>query len=239
MIRNIPVSKLKIKPLDENQDVIEGDSFEALINPTGYSMNYNVCTNVDQAAGTQGASIRYNKLLPKTLTFSFLFDSTGSLGVETLNPKGIQPEIDRFLNMAYGVDPATRESNNLQVQWGQLIFNCKLGNVSIAYSMFDFNGNPCRGTAACTFNGIITPKQLAEDCAGSSKGTKVKEVAEGDSLDAIAQKETKQSSKCGVGAAAALSVAVLGIAAANKLKSTRGPIGLPPALKLIIPPKVN
>ena len=181
----------------------------------------------EQEPGSAEARLRFNKLLPKQLKFKILFDSTGSLGVETLNIGGIQPELDKFLKIAYEINDEKLSPNILEIHWGTLIYPCRLSAISINYSKFDFRGNPCRGTADCTFTGDLSIEGTSKKKKSQTAGTKVKDITVGDALDAIAT---------GVSATAG---AYLVIAKANKLKSLRGPIGLPPATKLIIPPDLG
>jgi hypothetical protein len=222
MSRNVPVNKLKIKAIKKGGVPISDLEYTALVNPTKYDVGYTVQLCDDSPHGTQNSPLRFDRMLPADLKIDLFFDSTGSLGIETLNPRGVQPEIERFLQVAYDVDEEKLEPNLLVVLWGQLVYPCRLTAVSFTYTHFDFGGNPCRGTAACTFKRDGTVSRDKSKVSPKST-TKKAAITAGTTLAQIAALQTGSSSS------------VVAIAAVNKLKSLRGPLSVPESLNVIIP----
>ncbi len=71
------------------------DSFEALINPETYTLDYKVKTSDGQGQGTSGAQAKFEYTMPEELTFEFLFDNTGIIDGK---PKkdGIFDDVNHF-----------------------------------------------------------------------------------------------------------------------------------------------
>lgn len=225
MIRNVPVNKMTVTAMNaEGTQVDPSRQYVAQINPESYKLSFKSCHLEDATAGMTGAHLRFNRMLPKNLNFTFLFDSTGSLGIETLNLRGVQPEIDHLLSVAYTKQGDTMRPDTLKISWGQLVYLCKLIQIDISYERFDFAGNPCRAKATCTFKQEGIAPIDDESGGGDAESAQSVEVADEDTLDKIAAKRA--------GAAGAM----IGIAAANNLRSLRGPLSQPESGKLIIPP---
>lgn len=54
------------------------DSFEALINPESYTLDYKLkFSESGQGQGTSGKQLKYEYTEPEEITFEFLFDNTG------------------------------------------------------------------------------------------------------------------------------------------------------------------
>lgn len=222
-MRNVPVDKLRIKVKEFATNPVDAElEYVAMINPSSYSINSSTSFNVDSQSADTGAMLRFDRMLPASLSITLLFDSTGSLGAETLNVAGIKPELDRFMKVAYSLGSDSPQTNVLEILWGTLVYTCKLESVNLTFTKFDFNGNPCRGTAVCVFKHHLTEKDKETFKAGAS-GTKKRKIKLGDTLDKISLAAT--------GAAGAY----LAVAQANKLKSLRGPKSVPDSNELIIP----
>jgi hypothetical protein len=232
MIRNVPVSKLKIykhSSITGKKDELV--KYVAQINPTSYSIDYRPDYFTEQEAGSDGARLKFNAQHPAKLNFEIIFDSTGSLGIGTLSLRGVQPEIDHFLEVAYDVSYTEKTPNLLQIQWGALVYVCKLTSLSVAYNMFDFSGNPCRATASACFKHVVTKSKQLKNKRTKSTGAAAavtKLIAIGDKLDALAAAVLV--------AATVVTTAkkVIDIAKENKLTTIRGPEAAEPGSEITI-----
>jgi hypothetical protein len=232
MIRNVPVSKLKIFRYDTiNSETDKLVKYVAQINPTSYSINYKPDYFVEQESGSTGGRLKFNKQHPAKLNYDIVFDSTGSLGVETQSLRGVQPEIDEFLKVVYDVDYDKNTPHLLQIQWGALVYVCKLTSLSVSYDMFDFSGNPCRAKASACFEEEVTASKQILNKRGKAKGTsaaRTKLIKIGDKLDAIAALTLVAP------LVADTARLVIDIARDNKLTTIRGPEAAAPGSEITI-----
>lgn len=217
-------NKLTITAIDKKTKEPKSPELKyvAQVNPTGYNLALGLDIKKDNQPTSIQAIIRYNKVLPGNLSLQFLFDSTGSLGVETLNERGVKPEIDHFLKVVYEIGEKTPEPNTVLIQWGDLVYPCHLQSVNLEYTHFDLNGYPCRAKASCSFVASDDDKAKKPNLETGST-TQTVEVKDSDTLEQLLANKK------------AVTTAMIAVAAANKLRSLRGPLGIPTARKLIIP----
>ena len=136
----------------EKDDPKNRISYSVLINPASYTVDYSNAYSNIQALGSDYSKPVFSSIQPGTLAVDLLFDSTGSLGVATLNPvKGVMPQIQEFLNLVYAVDERCKKPRDLKVIWGPMALECVLNDLKITYNHFDPLGTPIRATGKCTF----------------------------------------------------------------------------------------
>ena len=158
------LEKMLILAFETSQDAESGgtmeakDSFEALINPETYTLEYKVKTADGQGQGTSGAQAKFEYTLPEQLTFEFLFDNTGIIDGK---PKkdGIFAEVNRFRELLTKYQGSSHEPYHLKLVWGNLIFKGRAIELSITYKLFNPDGQPIRAVAKAKFKGSIEEKK--------------------------------------------------------------------------------
>lgn len=212
-----------------------GQEYEVLINPENYSLNYETLVTIKNAQGSGLPEIKYNQQAPQVITFKFLFDGTGVIkkegsdllpgmavpGLPSTKPDVAQ-DVEDFKKVAYYFQSGTHEPPFTQLQWGPLIYNCRLTKMTINYKLFNPDGSPLRAEADCTFNSIIdAEKQAAILNLQSPDLTHIRTVVEGDTLPLICYREYGESKY------------YFQVAQFNKLIDFKKLI---PGIKLVLPP---
>jgi phage tail protein X len=158
------------------------DSFEALINPETYTLEYKVKTADGQGPGTSGAQVKFEYTMPEELTFEFLFDNTGIIDGDA-KPDGIFDDVNHFRQMLTGYQGSAHEPYHLKLVWGNLIFKGRAIELSITYKLFNPDGQPIRAVAKVKFKGSIEEKKRnMKEAKLSADLTHVRGVKAGDTL---------------------------------------------------------
>jgi hypothetical protein len=158
------------------------DSFEALINPETYALEYKVKTADGQGQGTSGAQIKFEYTLPEELTFEFLFDNTGIIDGKP-KPEGVYGDVNHFREMLTGYQGKSHEPYHLKLVWGNLIFKGRATELGITYKLFNPDGQPIRAVAKVKFKrSMEEKKRAAKENKGSPDLTQVRQIKAGDSL---------------------------------------------------------
>jgi hypothetical protein len=133
-------------------------SYEALINPETYTLEYKVKTDDKQGQGTSGKQSKFTYSPPNELTFEFLFDNTGIIDGK---PKkaGVFDEVKRFQSLLMKFQGKSHEPNHLKLVWGNLIFKGRAIELGITYKLFNPDGQPIRAVAKVKFQGSIEEKK--------------------------------------------------------------------------------
>lgn len=215
-----------------------GYSYEALINPENYSLNYGTESNSKTGQGSSEDIISFNKRSPQTLNFKFIFDGSGvikkgaggilsGLAVPGLadKPPNVAHDIADFKKVVYDYISDTHEPPYVQIQWGVLMYNCRLTRMTINFKLFKPDGTPLRAEADCTFQGVINEEKLtAIKNPLSPDLTHVKTVVEGETLPLLCFREYGDSKY------------YYQVAKLNGLTDFKQ---LKPGMKLIFPPIAN
>lgn len=157
-------------------------SFEALINPETYTLEYKVKTADGQGQGTSGAQQKFAYTMPEELGFEFLFDSTGIIDG---NPSkdGVFDQVDAFRKLLTEYRPDSHEPYHLKLVWGNLIFKGRAIELGITYKLFNPDGQPIRAVARAKFKGSVEEqKRIAKEDRRSPDLTQVRTVLAGDRL---------------------------------------------------------
>ncbi|SDP92549.1 hypothetical protein SAMN05428975_3697 [Mucilaginibacter sp. OK268] len=183
--------------------VADVPEYEVLINPESYALTYG--TEVSQKSA-QGASERittFSKRSPQSLTFKFLFDGTGVIqkggggllsglavpGLPRAKPD-VVTEFEKFKNVVYKYASDTHQPNFVQLQWGALLYNCKMTHMTMTFKLFNPDGSPLRAEADCTFLGVIDEVKLATvENKHSPDLTRIRTVKLGDTLPLLCYRE--------------------------------------------------
>lgn len=157
-------------------------SFEALINPETYVLEYKVKTADGQGQGTSGAQIKFEYTLPEELTFDFLFDNTGLID-GTPKPDGVFDDVDAFRKLLTEYQGKSHEPYHLKLVWGNLIFKGRAIEVGITYKLFNPDGQPIRAVVRVKFKGSIEEKKrISLEDRQSPDLTHLRTVKPGDTL---------------------------------------------------------
>lgn len=182
------LEKMLILAFESSEDAETGgkteakESFEALINPETYTLEYKVKTSDGQGQGTSGAQAKFEYALPEELTFEFLFDNTGIIDGK---PKkdGVFDDVNRFRRMLTGYQGSSHEPYHLKLVWGNLIFKGRAVELGITHKLFNPDGQPIRTVAKVKFKGSIEEKKrAAKENKTSSDLTHLRKVKAGDTL---------------------------------------------------------
>lgn len=188
MAANGKLEKMLILAFESSEDAETGgkteakESFEALINPETYTLEYKVKTSDGQGQGTSGAQPKFEYTLPEELTFEFLFDNTGIIDGK---PKkdGVFDDVNRFRRMLTGYQGNSHEPYHLKLVWGNLIFKGRAVELGITHKLFNPDGQPIRTIAKVKFKGSIEEKKrAAKEDRKSSDLTHLRKVKAGDTL---------------------------------------------------------
>jgi Contractile injection system tube protein len=182
------LEKMLILAFQTSEDAENGgrmeakDSFEALINPETYTLEYKVKTTNAQGQGTSGAQSIFEYTLPEELTFEFLFDNTGLIDGQP-QPDGVFDEVNHFREVLTQYWGNSHETYHLKLVWGNLIFKGRAVELGITYKLFNPDGQPIRAVARAKFKGSIEEKKrVALENRSSSDLTHVRRVKAGDTL---------------------------------------------------------
>jgi len=168
----------------ENGGVAEADdSFEALINPESYTLEYKLkFSESGQGQGTSGKQLKYEFTEPAEMTFDFLFDNTGIIDGKPRD--SIADDIKRFKEVLIDYKGDSHEPRHFKLVWGEnSIFKGRVTEVGITYKLFNSDGTPIRAVAKVKFKSSIEEeKRAAKENKSSPDLTHVHKVKLGDTL---------------------------------------------------------
>lgn len=182
------LEKMLILAYESSEDAENGgraeakDTFQALINPETYTLEYKVKTDDAQAQGTSGKQSKFAYIMPSELTFEFLFDNTGIIDGKP-NAEGVFDEVLHFRQMLTAYQGKSHEPYHLKLVWGNLIFKGRAVELGITYKLFNPDGQPIRAIAKVKFKGSVEEKKrAAEEYRQSADLTHARVVKAGDTL---------------------------------------------------------
>ncbi len=202
MVKNpFKLEKLKIKVYGNRLRIgLPQDTFEAMFNPESYSLKYENVYHSYQGINTSGRTAKYSLSKPQQLSLKFILDDTGvadygpygfagaSLVGKISGKKDVYQQVNRFLNLTTYMDGDLHEPKFLKIEWGDLIFDCRLESVDITYTLFNRSGQPIRAELDTVFIGDIKDsKRIKQENKRSPDLTHRKTIKAGDNLPLIAQ----------------------------------------------------
>ncbi len=159
------------------------DSFEALINPESYTLQYKLkFSEGAQGQGTSGAQLKYEYTEPEEISFEFLFDNTGI--IDGKPRASIADDLKKFKDVLIAYKGDSHEPRHFKLVWGEnSIFKGRVTEVSINHKMFKPDGTPIRATATVKFKSSIEEqKRAASENRSSPDLTHIRKVKYGDTL---------------------------------------------------------
>jgi hypothetical protein len=167
----------------ESGGVAEADaSFEALINPETYTLEYKLKFEAEPGHGSSGKQLKYQYTEPEELTFEFLFDNTGIIDGE---PRAsVADDIKNFKDVLIDYKGDSHEPRHFKMVWGQnSIFKGRVTEVAITYKLFASDGTPIRAIAKVKFKSSIEEQiRAAKEDKKSPDLTHIRKVKLGDTL---------------------------------------------------------
>ncbi|NMM49678.1 CIS tube protein [Marinigracilibium pacificum] len=201
--------------------------FPVMYNPEKFSKSIRTRYQRRQVPGDAGEELSFEGIEGDEISFEFLFDATGGSinsiqGEAAKALDGVDVQIELFLALTHSRDPNEHQPPKLTLVWGTFIFDCRLVNATIDYTLFNSLGRPLRATINATFKGD-EPRilQAAFDKLFSADLTHARIVKDGETLPMIS-KEVYGDPKY-----------YLEIARVNNLTNFRS---IPAGTELILPP---
>ena len=169
-----------------------GDKFLVQVNPDKYTLDYATMYNQKSGTGSSESIPGFNKRKPQILTFKFIFDSSGAVPNTTAGD--IMADFGSFKKVVYSYNGDVHQPRFVQLRWGVLIYNCRLTDMKVNFTLFKSDGTPIRAMVDCTFQGYIDEKKLAaKENKSSPDLTHIISVGAGDTLPLLCNKVYKDS----------------------------------------------
>jgi hypothetical protein len=186
------LEKIKIETYADDKYTSKGsEEFEAMFNPSKYTLKYEIEQNERQGAGTSPAAPTFAKMKSQEIDLEFLVDGTGVSG-EVVD---VQKKADEFLKAAYEFKGDKHKPRYLRIWWGKaFVFDCVLKSADINYTLFKSSGQPLRARINAKFTGFVndTLRERKED-KQSPDITHVIEVPPKERLDFLSFKQLDQA----------------------------------------------
>ncbi len=176
------------------------DTFEVMFNPESYSLKYENVYQSDQGNNTSGRTAKYSLSKPQTLSLKLILDDTGvaDYGLSGLataafvsqiqGKKDVYKQVHKFLQLTTYMDGDIHEPKFLKIEWGDLIFDCRLESVQVNYTLFNRSGQPIRAELDTVFIGDIKDsKRIKKENKSSPDLSHSRTVKSGDKLPIMAQ----------------------------------------------------
>ena len=201
------LEKLKIKSFlaDKRQEggifYFLNKTYEVWFNPESYSFRYENEFQPAQGINTAGRTARYALTRSRTLSLKLIIDDTSATsgvgsGLSSTSrirtarrfllkktPSTVHDQVEEFLDIAARMDGDIHAPRYLKLEWGDLIFDCRLQSVEVNYTLFNRSGMALRAELDAVFLEDLNPKKLAELTKKSSPDlTHTRTVMNGDTL---------------------------------------------------------
>ncbi len=182
------LEKLKIKAYKARtrSTADQVGTFEAMFNPESFKQKYEILYGKHQGFNATNKKVNYSRSKPRELSLKLLLDGTGveELGFKKLGPRQTVAErVKRFLDLTFRMNGEIHEPNYLVVEWGELIFSCRLGSVDITYTSFDRDGKALRAELDVSLvSDKAAEKRVREENKSSPDLTHARTVRAGDTL---------------------------------------------------------
>jgi nucleoid-associated protein YgaU len=193
------LEKLKIKayPNNKRADAERIGTFEAMFNPTSFQQKYAIQYGKNQGFNSTNKKVNYARSKPTDLNLKLILDGTGvhEMGILRLRQKKVSERVEQFLKLTFRMNGKIHEPNYLVVEWGDLIFSCRLGSVDISYTSFDRDGTALRAEFDVNLIAdVAVKKRMAIENKSSPDLTHSRIVKSGDTLPLLSKEVYGDSS---------------------------------------------
>lgn len=209
----VKLEKLKIKTFkaERRQEGLkelyyshsDKDTYEAMFNPESYSFKYENKFQEHQGINTSGRSARYVLTKARELSMKFIMDDSSeragllsgasSLSVEVpilkkrFQRETVYDQVEEFLNLTTRMDGDIHAPRFLRLEWGDLIYDCRVKSVDVKYTLFNRSGKAIRAELDVDFLEDIEPVKLIKQTRKSSPDlTHTRTVVSDDTLPLMA-----------------------------------------------------
>ena len=164
------LEKLTIFSYPTEEHNSDEQKLEVMFNPESYSLTYENVYGAYQGINTTGREAIYTLSKPSTLSLKLIFDGTGvtefSLPLsdtyfdpvfELRRPwsksETVSQRIRNFMKLTSDMDGKVHQPRFLKIEWGTLVYKCRLKSYKITYTLFDKGGDPLRAEVDALFFG--------------------------------------------------------------------------------------
>jgi hypothetical protein len=181
------LGKLKIKAYESRNRT--GDpigTFETMFNPAFFNERYEIQYGKGQGFNSTNKVVNYARSKPSELKLQLVLDGTGvdEIGVRAFGKrKKVHDRVKEFVDLTFRMNGDIHEPNYLVVEWGDLIFSCRLESVKITYTSFDRDGTALRAKLDVSLISDTTAKKrMLKENKSSPDLTHRRMVRQGETL---------------------------------------------------------
>lgn len=196
------LEKLKIKsfPTAKRQTGVFDflvKTYEVMFNPESYSFRYENEYQTYQGINTSGRTARYSLTRSRTLSLKFVIDDSSATaglfsGVSAIGPFSratVYKQVEEFMDFTARMDGDLHAPKYLRLEWGDLIFDCRLQSVDVNYTLFNRSGIAIRAELDTVFvEDIEESKRLQQENKSSPDLTHTRVITAGDALPLMAHR---------------------------------------------------
>lgn len=185
------LSKLTIQGYEDGQfGTKRGEKFTVMVNPANYDHSHSITYSEEESPGKAAKTTKFKSIGLESMNFSFTFDDTGAVPRNTENDgKSIPKLVSELKDVVYKYYGSTHEPNFLILNWGSLLFKCRLESLKVEYQMFKPSGVPLRAKITAAFKAYIDAASEAQIANRNSPDlTHIVTVKEGDNLPQLCHK---------------------------------------------------
>lgn len=184
------IEKLKVIAYDKPARSGTGQTFTFFIHPEQMGSRHQNRFMKRRGINTSGRSAEYAFSYSDELSVELLLDNTVLLdklpGLNPANLSSVKEQVDMFLRQCFHMDGKLHEPRFLVVEWGEMVFECRLKSVEIAYHAFDDQGKAHRASLQTVFvQDLDRDKRLRLENKQSPDITHSRLIREGDTLTAL------------------------------------------------------
>lgn len=188
---NAKVEKLKIHVYKTSKRTAgeKINTVEVMFNPQQYSQNYENNFSEAQGLNTASSEPAYVNTASEDLSLEFVIDGTNVYPETTKSGITVKERVEQFIKLTAKMDGDIHQPPFLKIEWGDLIFDCRLRSVNIVYSLFSGDGKALRAKLNTVFISDISYEKQNHIVKKSSPDlSHNRVVVGGDSLPIMAHK---------------------------------------------------
>ena len=174
------LTKMKIVAYSDPDFSSQIGEYDLLVNPENYKVkNEQQYSSSDTTNGSSVQITKYKGGGSNLFEIVMFFDGTGIISTDK-----VDDQIQKVKDLVYEYNGDIHEPNYLRVYWGtQSLFQGRLKNWNVNYTMLDMDGTPLRAEVTATLVESISAKKKAlEEKKSSADLTHVRTVHDGDNL---------------------------------------------------------
>lgn len=174
------LTKMKLVAFKKPDFTDKVGEYDVLVNPDKYNDKSELkYTTNSSPLGVSAETVKFRGVGSKFFNMDFFFDSTGVMSTQP-----VDDQIEELKDLIYTYNGDIHEPNYVKIIWGtQSLFEGRLKEWDIFYSMMDLDGTPLRAEIKALFIGSVSVKKKAlQERRNSSDLTHIRTVKAGDTL---------------------------------------------------------